>query len=93
MKTECNLPIEGERRMVNETCRWLRRLNPDEGPTSQSDRPMVNQKISRWIGRRQYSRRYARWKARWRRVNPRLTAGQESVFRRSLTLSESFSIF
>jgi hypothetical protein len=56
MKTKCNRPIEGVRRMVNETRRWSRRLNPDEGPASQSDREMVNKKIGRWIGRRQYSR-------------------------------------
>jgi hypothetical protein len=82
-----------KRRAINKICRWLEEFDPNSGPVGRSDRPMANQKIDRWTWRRRYSRRYARWKARWRQINPRLTAGQESVFIRSLTLARVLFYF
>jgi hypothetical protein len=34
--------------MVNTICRWSEGSNPDSGPVSQSNRPMVSQEIGRW---------------------------------------------
>jgi hypothetical protein len=52
----------------------------------------VNKWVGRWRRRRQ-SREGAKRKVRRRRVNRRLTKGQESVFRRGLTLARVIFYF
>jgi hypothetical protein len=55
-----------EKEMVNGTCWWPRKFDPDSGPVSQSDRSITNQKIGRWAWRRRYSGGYAKRKEWWR---------------------------